>query len=140
MANSSSKPIKLEIVTPDRGVVREEVEEISTPGKEGYLGILPGHAPLLSELQPGELTYKKSGQNHYLAINGGFAEVLPYRVIILTHAAELSNEVDRERAEKARERAEKRLARFNDSTVNFQRARAALARAVTRLRISDRIP
>tara|TARA_B100000745_G_C19865451_1_gene288239 strand:+ start:31 stop:453 length:423 start_codon:yes stop_codon:yes gene_type:complete len=138
MENSSSKPIKLEIVTPDRGVVREEVEEISTPGKEGYLGILPGHAPLLSELQPGELTYKKSGKNHYLAINGGFAEVLPYRVIILTQAAERSNEVDRQRAEKARQRAEERLARFDDSTVDFQRARAALARAVTRLHVSDR--
>ena len=138
MANTSSKPIKLEIVTPDRGVVREEVEEISTPGKEGYLGILPGHAPLLSELQPGELTYKKSGQSHYLAINGGFAEVLPYRVIILTHTAERSTDVDRARAEKARVRAEERLARFNDSTIDFQRARAALARAVTRLHVSDR--
>ena len=87
MADSLPTAIELEIVTPDRGVVRETVEEVSTPGKEGYLGILPGHAPLLSELQTGELTYKKSGREYYLAINGGFAEVLPDRVIILTHTA-----------------------------------------------------
>ena len=138
MADSLPTAIELEIVTPDRGVVRETVEEVSTPGKEGYLGILPGHAPLLSELQTGELTYKKSGREYYLAINGGFAEVLSDRVIILTHTAERSNEVDRDRAEKAHRRAEERLGRFTDSEVDFKRARGALMRAVTRLNVSGR--
>ena len=138
MADSLPTAIELEIVTPDRGVVRETVEEVSTPGKEGYLGILPGHAPLLSELQTGELTYKKSGRDYGLAINGGFAEVLPDRVIILTHTAERSDEVDRDRAEKSRHRAEERLTRFTDSKVDFTRARAALTRAITRLNVSGR--
>lgn len=138
MADSLPTAIELEIVTPDRGVVRETVEEVSTPGKEGYLGILPGHAPLLSELQTGELTYKKSGRNYRLAINGGFAEVLPDRVIILTHTAERGEEVDRDRAEKARDRAEERLTRITDSKVDSTRARAALMRAVTRLNVSGR--
>ena len=131
MADSLPTAIELEIVTPDRGVVRETVEEVSTPGKEGYLGILPGHAPLLSELQTGELTYKKSGRDYRLAINGGFAEVLPDRVIILTQTAERSDEVDRDRAEE-------RLTRFTDSKVDFTRARAALTRAITRLNVSGR--
>ena len=138
MADSLPTAIELEIVTPDRGVVRETVQEVSTPGKEGYLGILPGHAPLLSELQTGELTYKKSGRDYRLAINGGFAEVLPDRVIILTHTAERSDEVDRDRAEKSHRRAEERLTRFTDSKVDFTRARAALTRAITRLNVSGR--
>ncbi len=138
MADSLPTAIELEIVTPDRAVVHETVEEVSTPGREGYLGILPGHAPLLSELQTGVLSYKKSGQTHYLAVAGGFVEVLPDRVIILTPTAEQSTEVDRGRAEKARHRAEERLGRFSDSKIDFDRARTALVRAMTRLQVAGR--
>ena len=137
MADTLPTSLQLEIVTPDRAVVHETVEEITTPGKGGCLGILPGHAPLLSELEIGELTYKKSGETFFLAVSGGFVEVLPDRVIVLTPIAERQEEVDRERAEEARKRAEDRLERFDDPNVDFIRARASLTRAITRIQISD---
>ena len=138
MADTLPTSLQLEIVTPDRALVHETVEEITTPGKGGCLGILPGHAPLLSELEIGELTYKKSGQTHSLTVGGGFVEVLPDRVIVLTPIAERQEEVDRQRAEEARQRAEDRLGRHDDPNVDFLRARASLSRAMTRIQIFDR--
>src|SRR5579864_6354479 len=86
--------IHLEIVTPDRQVVREKVIAISVPGKEGYMGILPGHAPLLSLLKVGELSYTQGNVTHYVAVNWGFVEVLPDRVIVLAETAERPGEID----------------------------------------------
>ena len=83
MAEALPNEIQLEVVTPDRQVVHETVDAVTIPGKRGYLGILPGHSPLLSELAPGEITYNAGGAKHRLAVSWGFAEVLPDRVIVL---------------------------------------------------------
>ena len=130
--------IHLEIVTPDRQVVRESVMAVPVPGKEGYLGILPGHAPLLSLLQVGELSYIHENVTHYVAVNWGFIEVLPDRVIILAQTAERAEEIDVDRAKRARQRAEERLGKVTAADVDFERARAALSRALARIHTADR--
>ena len=125
--------IRLDIVTPDRLVAHDAVTAVTIHGKNGYLGILPGHAPLLTELSPGELEYTSGGATHTLAVNWGFAEVLGDRVIVLAQSAERAEEIDVGRAEKAKVRAEERLKRFDDPEVDLDRARVALARAIARL-------
>ena len=100
----------LEVVTPEREVVRESVAEVQLPGLSGYLGILPGHTPLLTELGIGPLSYKKGPESGYIAIIGGFAEVLPERVTVLAEAAERSEEIDETRARADLAEAEKKLA------------------------------
>jgi F-type H+-transporting ATPase subunit epsilon len=125
--------IRLDIVTPDRLVAHDSVTAVTIPGRDGYLGILPGHAPLLTELAAGELVYTREGTRQFLAVNWGFAEVLPDRVIVLAQSAERAEEIDVARAEKARARAEERLKRFNDPAVDMERAREALRRAMARL-------
>jgi F-type H+-transporting ATPase subunit epsilon len=125
--------IRLDIVTPDRLVAHDSVTSVTIPGKDGYLGILPGHAPLLTELAAGELVYMREGTRQFLAVNWGFAEVLPDRVIVLAQSAERAEEIDVARAEKAKARAEERLKRFNDPAVDMERAREALRRAMARL-------
>jgi F-type H+-transporting ATPase subunit epsilon len=127
----------LEIVTPDRALVREEVDEIQVPGAEGYLGILPGHAPLLATLKVGELWYRVGQARHYLAIAGGFVEVLPDRVTVLAQIAERAQEIDVARAEAARMRAEGRLARPS-ADLDLERARIALMKALIRLQVATR--
>jgi F-type H+-transporting ATPase subunit epsilon len=129
--------IALEIVTPDRAIVREDVDEIQVPGSEGYLGILPGHTPLLSTLTVGELWYRIGSETHYLAIAGGFVEVLPDRVTILAQVAERAQEIDVARAEAAKKRAEERLAR-PAADMDFERARVALLRSLIRLQVASR--
>ncbi len=125
--------IRLDIVTPDRLVAHDAVSGVTLPGKNGFLGILPGHAPLLTELAPGKLTYLRDGRPHGVAVNWGFAEVLPDRVIVLVLTAERAEEIDVERAEGCKQRAEERLKRFSDPTVDMDRAREALRRALARL-------
>ena len=98
---------QLEIVTPEKKVVETAAEEIQIPGKNGYLGILPGHAPLITELSVGEINYRENGREQKLAVAWGFAEVLPNKVTILAETAERPSEVDVERARKAKQRAEK---------------------------------
>ena len=129
--------IQFELVTPERRVLAEEVNELTMPGVEGYLGVRPGHAPLLTQLQVGEVTYRKDGKDHVLAISGGFAEVLRQRVSVLAETAEKADEIDTSRAEEAKDRAEKRLKSPDDDT-NVERAQVALARAINRLTISRR--
>jgi F-type H+-transporting ATPase subunit epsilon len=133
MAESLPTRIELELVTPEGPVVRGAVIGVSLPGKEGYLGILPGHAPLLSELKAGELSYTQDDATHYVAVSWGFAEVLPDRVIVLVHTSERAEEIDRERAQRARQRAEERLGKISDTEIDRERAQAALERAMARL-------
>ena len=129
--------IELQIVTPDRLLVHEQVDEVQIPGSEGYLGVLPGHTPLLASLAVGEMWYRKGPERTYLAIAFGFAEVLPDRVTILARLAERAEEIDVERATVARERAEARLSDKTD--IDYERARAALLKAMTRLQVASRI-
>jgi F-type H+-transporting ATPase subunit epsilon len=131
-----------ELATPTRMLVTAEVDEVVAPGVEGYFGVLPGHAAFLTTLAPGEVTYRSGQTEHRLAVTGGFAEVRAERVIILAENAERPEEIDRERAERARQRAEMRLqGKSPDGTqgeVDFARAMAALARALTRLLVANR--
>jgi len=131
--------IRLDIVTPDHLVAHDAVTAVTIPGKNGYLGILPGHAPLLTELVPGELAYSSGGVKHTLCVNWGFAEVLEDRVIVLAQTAERAEEIDLARAERAKTRAEERLKRFNDPQVDMERAREALRRALARLETAEKL-
>jgi len=133
MADLLPTVLQLNIVSPDRLLVRDSVRAVTMPGKGGYIGVLPGHAPLLTELVPGELTYTREDVKHYLCVNWGFAEVLPDRVIVLVQSAERAEEINVERAEKAKDRAEERLKRFTDPEIDMERAREALRRAIARL-------
>ena len=129
--------IDLQIVTPDRMLVQEQVDEVEIPGVDGYFGVLPGHTPLLAALSVGELWYRKGQDRTYLAIAYGFAEVLPDRVTILAQLAERAEDIDAGRAESARTRAAQRLDQKSD--VDYERARSALAKSMTRLQVSSRI-
>jgi F-type H+-transporting ATPase subunit epsilon len=129
--------IELQIVVPDRAIVKEQVDEVEIPGVDGYFGVLPGHTPLLAALSVGELWYRKGQEKTYLAIAYGFAEVLPDRVTILAQLAERAEEIDLERAERARARASGRLEGKSD--VDYTRARIALMKSLTRLQVSSRI-
>jgi F-type H+-transporting ATPase subunit epsilon len=129
--------IELQIVTPDRAIVKEQVDEVEIPGADGYFGVLPGHTPMLAALSVGELWYRKGQEKTYLAIAEGFAEVLPDRVTILAQLAERAEEIEVERAEAARARASKRLDDRGD--MDFPRARMALMKSMTRLQVSSRI-
>lgn len=127
---------QLEIVTPEKMVVKDIAEECQIPGKNGYLGILPGHAPLITELAVGEITYKNQGYTHHLAVAWGFAEVLPDKVTVLAETAERSEEIDVHRAEEAKQRAEDRL-KSGSTDVDYERAENALQRAETRIQVAE---
>jgi F-type H+-transporting ATPase subunit epsilon len=129
--------IALEIVTPDRPLVSQQVDEVELPGADGYFGVLPGHTPLLASLQVGEMWYRSGQERHYLAIAFGFAEVLPDRVTVLAQIAERAQDIDVARAEAAKKRAEERVAR-PQVDVDFERARVALIKALTRLQVASR--
>jgi F-type H+-transporting ATPase subunit epsilon len=129
--------LQLQIVSADRLLVNEQVDEVQIPGSEGYLGVLPGHTPLLATLQVGELWYRQGQEKHYLSIAFGFVEVQPDRVTILAQIAEPAAEIDAARAEAARKRAEERLARPTPD-VDFERARIALLKALVRLQVASR--
>jgi F-type H+-transporting ATPase subunit epsilon len=128
---------ELEIVAPEKLVVKDTAEEIQIPGKNGYLGVLPGHAPLITELAIGEISYRSGGTTHRLAVAWGFAEVLPDRVTILAETAERASEIDLERARQAKSRAEK-LLNSADPNTDFRSARAALERAETRIEVAEK--
>ncbi len=132
-----AETLQLEIVTPERLVERDTVEEVQIPGKNGYLGILPQHAPLITELGVGEIIYKVSGLTRHISVAWGFAEVLPDKVTILAETAERAEDIDIERARKAKERAEERL-RSASGEVDYQRALTALERANARLDVAER--
>src|SRR5918993_2669886 len=130
--------LTLEIVTPERSLVNEQVDEVQLPGSEGYFGVLPGHTPMLATLQVGELWYRIGAEKHFLAIAFGFVEVLPERVTVLAQIAERPQEIDVTRAEAAKKRAEERLARSPQTDVDFERARIALTKSLIRLQVATR--
>ena len=131
--------LHLEVITPERKVYEDDVDMVIAPGSEGYLGILPHHAPLLTALGPGEFRVKKGGGEEVLAVFGGFMDVRGDRVVVLTEAAEPAEEIDTERARAARERAQEVLAQSATlSAADEQRARAALQRALVRVRVTER--
>jgi len=129
--------LDLQIVTPDRLVVREQVDEVQIPGSEGYFGVLPGHTPLLAALAVGEMWYRKGAERTYISIAYGFAEVLPDSVTILAQLAERADDIDVARAEAARARAQERLAAPQSDT-DYERARTALAKSLSRLQVASR--
>ncbi len=129
--------IQLEIVTPDRALVREQADELQLPGSEGYLGVLPGHTPLLASLKVGELWYRVGAEKHHFAIAGGFVEILPDRVVVLAQIAESAQEIDIARAEAAKRRAEERLAK-PAAELDFERARVAMMKSLIRLQVATR--
>jgi F-type H+-transporting ATPase subunit epsilon len=124
--------LQLEIATPERELVREQVDEAQVPGKTGYLGVLPGHAALLGQLGTGFLSYTQSGRKQFLSVCGGFLEVKDDHVRILANVAERADEIDVERARKALERAQERLGHPSVG-IDPARALAAMERAVARL-------
>lgn len=128
---------QLEIVTPEKMVVQDQAEEMQIPGKKGYLGILPGHAPLITELAVGEISYRNGGTTHHLAVAWGFAEVLPDKVTVLAETAERADEIDVKRAQEAKQRAEERL-KSGNTDVDYSRAEIALQRAESRLDVAEK--
>ncbi|MEE9125122.1 MAG: F0F1 ATP synthase subunit epsilon [candidate division NC10 bacterium] len=132
------KTLTLEIVTPTRMVVRDEVEEVVAPGSEGYFGVLGGHLPFMSTLKIGELAYRKNGRWRYLAVSWGYVEVRPDTVIVLADVAERAEDIDVARAERARGRAVELLGRREDETVDVARSEGALTKALTRIEVAGK--
>jgi F-type H+-transporting ATPase subunit epsilon len=129
--------LELHIVTPERLLVREQVDEVEIPGAEGYFGVLPGHTPMLADLTVGELWYRKGQEKTFLAISYGFVEVLPERVTVAARLAEKAEEIDVTRAEEAKKRAEERMKQIKD--VDFERARIAFLKSLTRIQVASRL-
>ncbi len=129
--------LELEIVAPDKLLVRERVEQVQIPGKSGELGVLPGHAPLITTLTIGEISYRQGTNTHYLAVAWGFAEVLPNKVTILADTAERAEEIDVKRAQEAKARAEEALKRAA-ADLDFEATLYAQRRAEVRLEVAAR--
>ena len=128
----------LEVVTPHRLVLSQEVEEITVPGAEGEFGVLPGHTPFFTTLKIGEVMCRTGKEQRHMAVTWGFVEVLPDRVTILAEAAELLSEIDVERAKQAKERAEKKLKQLPPEDKEFYESMGALERAMNRLTVASR--
>ena len=128
--------IELEIVTPDHLLVHEQVESVEIPGKAGYIGVLPGHAPLITELTIGEISYKQKGTTEHLSVAWGFAEVLPEKVTILAQTAERPQDIDVKRAEEAKARAEATLQK-GAPDLDYQATLDAIKRAEVRLKVAQ---
>ena len=132
--------LTLEIVTPDRAIVHEVVDEVQLPGTEGYLGILPGHTPLLTSLTVGQVWYRKGTEKVYLSIAYGFAEVLPDHVRLLAQIAARAEEIDLTRAEQEKKRAEELIqaARSGGADIDMDRARVSLMKAMIRIQVATK--
>jgi len=137
MADLPTK-LQLTVVTRERRVLEEEVDEVVLPGLDGYLGILPGHTPLLALLKIGVLMYRTGGREHHVALSWGFAEVLPDRVIALAEGAYLADEIDAASADRERLEAEKELARLASNDPEFAATEAKLQESVAKLQIAGR--
>jgi len=133
----AEKTLQLDVVTPEKTVVSEEVDIVMAPGYYGEFGALRNHIPFLAQLQPGEVKYRKGGQLEFLAVGGGYAEVLPTQVTILATTAERAQDIDLERAQAAKERAEQRLKERQEG-IDFTRVEAALQRAIARIKAAEK--
>lgn len=131
------KKLQLEIVTPQRLLYSEEVDGVTLPGSEGYLGILPGHLPLLTTLKPGVITYETGGRKQMMAVHGGFVEVLPERVIVMADRIQKPEEINLQEARAAKDRAEKQLA--SKELINVETAMADLLHAVSQIQVAESI-
>jgi F-type H+-transporting ATPase subunit epsilon len=129
--------LQLEIVTPEKMVVKGSAADVMIPGKSGYLDVLPGHAPLITELAVGKITYHNPAGEHHVCVAWGFAEVLPDKVTILAETAERPQDIDVNRAREAKQRAEQRL-KAGGPDLDYPRAEAALQRAETRLAVAQK--
>jgi len=129
--------IHLTMVTPERKVVDRQVDEVILPGIEGYFGVLPGHAPLLTALKVGAITYRQGSETHHVMVAWGFVEVLPDKVSVLADIAERAEEIDLDRAQQARRRAEETLKKGTD--VDWARASASLEKALARIQVAGRM-
>ena len=132
-----AETFRLEITTPEQMVTREDVEEAQIPARNGYLGVLPGHAPLLAQLKPGQISYRQSGRTQYVAVGRGLVEVLPEHTKVLVDTAERAEAIDTPRAQSARQRAEQRL-QHADANTDIGRAMVALGRALVRLQVAGK--
>jgi F-type H+-transporting ATPase subunit epsilon len=132
-----ARELLLEVVTPDRQVIKKTVDYVGAPGLLGEFGVLPGHVPFLSALGIGSVAYRSAGHTAYLFVAGGFAEVSGDKVTILAEVAELPEEIDPERARRARQRAVERLEAERRERVDYARARAALQRSIMRMKCRD---
>ena len=132
--------LTLEIVTPERAIAHEDVDEVQLPGTEGYLGILPGHTPLLTSLKVGQVWYRKGTEKFYLSIAFGFAEVLPDRVRLLAQIAERAEEIDLTRAEEQKKRAEQLIlaAKSGNADIDMERALVSLMKAMIRIQVATK--
>ena len=130
--------ITVEVATPERLVISESVDEVVLPSVEGSMGVLPGHAPLLAMLDTGEMAYRVGSKTHFVALSGGFAEVLRDRVRVLAETCEPAEEIDVERARKAREKAEEKL-KGDEPPSDFSRWEVKLKRAISRIEVHGRI-
>ena len=128
---------ELEIVTPEKLVVKDVAEEAQIPGKNGYLGILPGHAPLITELAVGEITYRIGGMEKHVSVAWGFAEVLPNKTTILAETAERPDEIDVARAERAKQRCEQEL-QSGKTDLDYDALQSAIQRADTRIDVAKK--
>ena len=128
--------VHLEIVTPERNLISEDADEVVLPGRQGYLGVLPGHAPLLTDLDIGQLMFRRGNVRRYLSVAWGFVEVLPDRVSVMAETAERAEEIERERGAQARDRAREHL-RGKGSEVEFKRAQVALQKALIRIQVAS---
>ena len=131
-----SDKIRLKIASPYREVLDVEVDEVIAPGEEGQFGVLPGHTPFLATVSVGQLIYRQGNQLKYVAVSHGYAEVEYYQVIVLLDAAELPDDIDLERAERARQRAEGRLADMSPEDKDYFEELAALDRAMNRIAVA----
>jgi F-type H+-transporting ATPase subunit epsilon len=132
-----AESFQLEIVTPERLVVRDNAEEAQIPGRNGYLGVLPGHAPLITELGAGEISYRSGGQLYRFSMAWGFAEILPDKVTVLAETVERADEIDVSRARQSLQQAEE-LLKSAHSEEEFSEARSRIERAEARIEVAQR--
>lgn len=133
-----AETLRLEMVTPYKMVLAEDVDEITAPGSEGEFGLLPGHTPLLATLKIGEFTYRKNGQAFHLAVNWGYVEVENDKVTVLVETAEAADQIDLERAKAALSKAETALKALSPEDQNYLEMEAALERAIVRIQVADK--
>ena len=131
-------PLHLEIVTPEKLAYADDVDSVQLPGSEGELGVLPHHAPLVSNLGAGELRLRKGGQEESFAIVGGFLQVLPDKVVVMAETADMASEIDLDKAQEARRQAEAALESGYHEGADLSAARAALQQALIRIRVAER--